>query len=288
MDAMNWAGRLAGHSVKLSRREAGLVEWIVSAPHEAAFLKLQELAEKASVSKPTVISCYRQLGYQDYQEFQKGMQEFYAGQIDSYRAGAVALRKMGSLRELVDTSLDVEAQSVEAIRANLDPVLLETIAREILGARSVYVYGDGTGFYPGHYLVQRLRQCGIHAFLAGTDREHVLDEMMPIGENDVFLSFYYTQDAATLRSVLDVCSSHGAHGFLVMGFLDPELCSRAYRHIFIPRGNISFKNSMAAPMSFAQLLLMAVEFLGGDRIANALKNLEMTRKGIINRSKEEL
>ncbi len=281
MDDQNWAERLAGHSVALSRREVDLVAWIVAAPHEAAFLTLQELTDKAGVSKPTVISCYRQLGYQDYQEFQNGIQDFYAGQIDSYRAGAVAFRNLESLQDVINASLDVELSSIETLRNNLDLDGLEEMARGLMAARTVYMYGDGTGFYPGHYLVQRLRRCGIVTFLAGTDREHVLDELVPISGDDILLVFYYTQDAAVLRRCMEFCSSKGARIFLVTGFLEPGLCGLATKHLFVPRGNIRFKNSMATPMAFAQLLLMAVEYLGGDRIADGLRNLEMTRKGMI-------
>ncbi len=282
----NWADRLAQRQGSLSRKELDLVEWILSAPHEAAFDRLQDLADKAGVSKPTLISCYRQLGYDDYQSFQGAIQEFYAGQIDSYRAGSVALKNLDSIADLVKMSLDTEAAALESLRKNLDPSTLETFASALLSAKSIFVYGAGTGFYPGHYLVQRLRRCGLSALLVGTDREHLLDELWSVGEGDLFLSFYYTQDKDPLRNALDLCAQRDARRFLVMGFLDPELCSRSSLHLFVPRGSIEFKNSMAVPMAFAQILLMAVEFLGGDAIAEELRNLEITRKGIVNNMKE--
>lgn len=281
MNESDWSQRLAERRSSLSRRELDLIEWIIANPHEAAFDRLQSLAEKAAVSKPTVISSYRKLGYPDYQTFQEAIQRFYAGQIDSYRAGAVALRELGSSSELLGACIDVEIAALETLRKNIRAEELDALAAETLEAREVFIYGGGTGFYPGHYLVQRLRRCGLTASLTGTDREHALDELGPIRGGDLFLSFFYTQDSLALGTLLDFARGRGARTALVAGFLDPDLCRRADRHLFVPRGHIRFKNSMAVPMAFAQILLMAIEFKGGERIAERLRLLEMTRKGIV-------
>ena len=280
METPDWADRLSHHQAALSRKEQELVEWIGANPHVAAFARLNELAELAVVSKPTIISCYRQLGYLDYQEFQAGLQGFYAGQIDSYHASAVALKEIVSVDGLIEACLSVETAALELLRKNLDSGQLDQIITAILAAPTVHVYGDGTGFYPGHYLVQRLRSCGVHACLAGTDREHVLEELGTMAQGDLFLTFNYTQDAFTLARIMDFCVAQGAKVALVTGFLDPQLCQKASWHLFIPRGQLNFKNSMALPMAFAQILLLGVELRGGEALGNKLKQLGMLRKGM--------
>ena len=47
--------------------------------------------------------------------------------------------------------------------------------------------------------------------------------------------------------------------------------------IYVNRGDIEFKNSMAVPMNFANLLLLAVELSGGDKLKEKLKELENRR-----------
>lgn len=280
MNDESWAGRLAAQKASLSRREEDLVDWITANPHDAAFLTLNDLCEAAGVSKPVVISCYRALGYVDYQAFLTGMQDFYAGQIDSYRASTVALKDITSMPSLLDACLSVELSALESLSKNIDPALLESMAREMLAAETVHVHGDGTGFYPGHYLVQRLRACGIRAVLSGTDREHVIDDLAPLRPGDVFLSFYYTQDLAVLENAMAFAAERGASVLLVAGFLEPRLCQLSRHHVFVPRGRLTFKNSMAIPMAFAHILLMAVEFIGGERLSSNLKKIEMHRRGI--------
>jgi hypothetical protein len=65
------------------------------------------------------------------------------------------------------------------------------------------------------------------------------------------------------------------------------LYRRATHHLFVPRGQWNFKNSLAAPMAFAQILLLAVEFLGGPDLYHRLKSLESTRKGFGSGKKDQ-
>jgi DNA-binding MurR/RpiR family transcriptional regulator len=283
----NWAERLAAHRGGLTRREVDLIEFISSHPHEAAFLKQSDLAVRAGVSKPVVISCFRALGYPDYLEFLEGIQGFYAGQIDSAQASRVALKDVTDVAGLVSLALDVEAATLETLRRHLDAQAVGTLAQALLGAGTVWLYAEGTGFHPAHYLAQRLRRCGLRAFLVGGDRSHLVDDLGPLAPGDLFLTFFYTQDGAQVAALFDLVRSRGGVTALVTGSPDPDLFGRADHHLFVPRGQWNFKNSLAAPMAFAQILLLAVEFLGGPEVQDRLNVLETTRKGFVSRKSEE-
>jgi DNA-binding MurR/RpiR family transcriptional regulator len=283
----NWAERLAAHRSDLSRREIDLVEFISSHPHEAAFLRQSDLASRAGVSKPVVISCFRALGYFDYQGFLEGIQGFYAGQIDSAQASQVALKEVGDVASLVSLALDVEASTLDTLRRHLDATAVEALARALVVAGTVWLYAEGTGFHPAHYLAQRLRRCGLRAFLVGGDRSHLVDDLGPLARGDLFLTFFYTQDGHQVAALFDLVRSRGGTTALVTGSPDPELFGRADHHLFVPRGRWNFKNSLAGPMAFAQILLLAVEFLGGPEVQDRLNAMETTRKGWNSRRKEE-
>jgi DNA-binding MurR/RpiR family transcriptional regulator len=113
----------------------------------------------------------------------------------------------------------------------------------------------------------------------GGDRPHWLDDFAPVRSGDLFLTFCYTQDPALVARLLALMGDRGAVTVVVTGTPDPNLYRRADHHLFVPRGQWNFKNSMAAPMAFAQILLLAVEFLGGPDLHHRLEALETARKG---------
>jgi len=274
MNEGDWLARLAAAEGTLTRKQLDLVQWIRNTPHLAAFAKLAEFEALAGVSRPVIISFYRALGYERYQEFQKGLQAFYSGQIDSYRASSIAFRDVSDFAGLLSSCVSVEIDAMKTLERQIEAETLERLGRLFIGARTIYVYGSGTGFYPGHYLAQRMRTLGLKAFLVGTDREHLLDDFLSADKSDVFVSFHYTQDEDALSRVLEMCGDRGLARVLVTGSLDPDLCRLAEERIYVPRGSLRFKNSMAVPMAFAQMLLLGIELLGSDRMKNALRDLD--------------
>ncbi|HUX41236.1 MAG TPA: MurR/RpiR family transcriptional regulator [Rectinemataceae bacterium] len=287
MEERNWAERLALYRVDLSKRELEVIDFVSNHPLEASFLKQNELCLRAGVSKPIVISCFRRLGYEDYQDFLEGIRGFYAGQIDSAQASLVALHDVADVPELISLALDVEAATIETLRRQLQPAQVEALARLLLDSREIYLYAEGSGFEPAHYLYQRLRRCGLRASLVGLDRPHLLDDLAPLGAGGLFVTFFYTQDARIVAELLDYVRAHGAVSALITGAPDPELYRRTDHHVFVPRGQWNFKNSMAAPMAFAQILLLAVELLGGTELQEGLKQLESERKNFDSGYREE-
>ncbi|MDC7223377.1 MAG: MurR/RpiR family transcriptional regulator [Spirochaetales bacterium] len=277
---MTWPERLKNHSTNLSRTEKTLVDYITKNPHESAFLKQNELCELSGVSKPLVISCFRKLGYGEYRDFQEGIREFYASQIDSYQASTVALRDMTSTDQLIRTALEIEHNTLKSLEESA-AAYGEELADSLLAARRIFLFCDGTGFYPGHYLWQRLRSCGLEAILTGMDRNHSLEEMGTLGEEDLFLTFSYSADRDYLYGMMDFVKKRGCPSWIITGFMDHLLAQKADRLIHVPRGQWDFKNSMAGPMIYAQLILLAVEYRGKERIQKHLKNMEEIRKDLL-------
>ena len=58
----------------------------------------------------------------------------------------------------------------------------------------------------------------------------------------------------------------------------PHLVNLADHVVYIDRGDIEFKNSMALPMTFTNLILLAVELKGTDTAERYLKDLEKRRE----------
>lgn len=273
-----WAERLQTWGGQLSTREKEIITYITANPHKAAFFKQNELALAVGVSKPLVISCYRKLGYAEFKEFQQGVQAFYASQINSYQASTAAFRDITTIDSLLTTALEVDIQALQSARKTIDEQQVREAAEALVSARRIFVLSEGTGFYPAHYLHQRLLRNGLTSILAGSDREHVLDSISGIGKDDLLLTFFYTQDQTFIRKVFSYSDKRGGTNLLITGKLDAELVSASAQTIFVPRGQINFKNSMAVPMWFANVLLLAVELLSGNPLQEHLRSLEAARK----------
>ncbi len=161
---------------------------------------------------------------------------------------------------------------------SMDEQTLTSIADKIIAAGKIFILSEGTGFYPAHYLNQRLLRCGLTSILLSPDREHVLDEISGIHADDIFLTFYFNQHKSFVQELFRYTGESGGTIVLITGELDTDLVSAATHTIFVPRGQLNFKNSMAVPMWFANVLLLAVELRAGEPLQEHLRKLEIARK----------
>jgi len=273
-----WLERLRKGEDDLSRTERALIDFANRRPELAARLTQQELAVEAGVSKPVVINCFRKLGYENYREFQSRLEEFFSTQIDSLSASRKVTERVHTLGNLIDEASAVDAGALQRLREAVDPAVLEQIARRLHDARSILTMGRSTGHYPAHYLWQRLSRYGLKASLVSQDERHLAEALHSIGSEDVVLLFQYSDDDAWLYQVARVLSDRGSWTALVSASIHPDYVDAVDLFIHVPRGEIGFKNSMAVPMHFANLVLLVYELVYRDEADEQLTTLESTRR----------
>jgi DNA-binding MurR/RpiR family transcriptional regulator len=273
-----WAERVGRVTGGFSKTEESLLGFISGAPHEAAFFSMQELCAASGVSKPIVIEFYRKLGYDDFKTFREGVKRFYAQHIDSFRASSATFRTISTLEELIAASAEVDARSVRRMADYLSRETLESAANRLLQSETAFLFGPGTGLYPAHYLSERLRRYRIRTHLIESDLQHLAEELFPMGSKDFLVIFEYSTESGIYERVMDYAAAAGAGILLVTDYLNVGLVNRADLVAVVARGEVGFKNSMAVPMAFVNLLTLTIELVGHEKTQHDLKSLEEMRE----------
>ncbi|RKX86806.1 MAG: hypothetical protein DRP57_00625 [Spirochaetes bacterium] len=272
-----WALRVSEATSDFTKSDRLILSFITSHPQDAAFLPLKGLTEKTGTSKPTVIEFYKKLGYSSFKEFLNGLRNFYEHHIDSYRASAAIFKKINGTGELISALVETEVRSITRIKDYISEDDLMFISKSILGSKRVFIFGPGTGYYPAHFLFQRLKRYRIDIHLIGDDIQHTAEYLFPVCTGDLVLIFNYLPEPDIIEKVMKYCKDEGASIVLITGSIYLSLAPYPDRVIYVKRGEIGFKNSMAVPMAFANLILLSVELTGGEKVSGYLKNLEEKR-----------
>lgn len=276
-DVEEWGKRVAGPDTRFTQLERKLLEYINSNPHEAAFMSLRELCEETGVSKPKVINFYRKLDYQNFRLFRESIQRFYAHHINAYRSSRATFRQVTTVADLIAAAREADVHALERLAEHITTDDLSSIASAVMDARVVYIHGSSTGRYPAHYLYQRLKRYRMQVHLIGQDVQHMLEDVYAISQQDLLLVFHYFPDPETTRSTMKLAKDAGACVMVVSDTVLVDLAEAADRLFFVERGSMGFKNSMAVPMHFVNLLLLTLELIGGERYQNSLKQVESMR-----------
>lgn len=273
-----WSDRINQQRDTLSRTESDLLDFVNAQPERVAQITQRELAIAAGVSKPVIISLFRKLGYRTYRDFQTVFESFYATHIDSYVASEEMHNQVSTIAELVETAVAVDQRSLARMAAAIPDGFLEAFVEFVRTRRRFFVCGAGTGAYPAHYFAIRARRYRLDSYLVSQDRSHTVDELYPLASGDVVMLFHYADNDTWLYPILELSAHRKAKLIVVSGTIHPDIVSATDWFVHVPRGEVRFKNSMATPMAFSNLLLLSAEIALDTTLRNELKELEVTRR----------
>ncbi|MDC7124014.1 MAG: MurR/RpiR family transcriptional regulator [Spirochaetales bacterium] len=274
----DWIERIEQHSDSLSKTESVLLGFVNRNPEQASVLSQKEFASLAGVSKPVVINLFRKLGYSSFRDFQDGIKQFFSTHIDSYSASRKMQNRVNSISDLISEAVKVDVRSLERLNETVPPEVLEGFAAQAVSSKRVWVVGEGTGSYPAHYLAQRLRRYRITGIELQQDRSHQMDELFPMDAEDMIILFQYSDKDSWMWPILELSQKRGAFSFVIAGTIRPRYVADSNLFVHVPRGELQFKNSMAVPMSFANMLLLSIEISRGALAEEDLRILEDSRE----------
>jgi DNA-binding MurR/RpiR family transcriptional regulator len=273
-----WLERLRDNESDLSKSERSVIDYVNLRPELAARLNQQELAGEVGVSKPVVISCFRKLGYETFREFQASLEQFFSTQIDSLSASRQVTERVHSLPQLIAEAAAVDTRTLARLSESLEVTRLEQLAQRLHESRTVAIMGQSTGHVAAVYLSQRLARYGLQALLISQDERHIPEALHALGPDDALVVFHYSDDDTWLHRLSQTKATLGSWTALISATIHPDYVDGADLFIHVPRGEIGFKNSMAVPMHFANLILLAYELIYHDEVDRHLTNLESTRR----------
>ncbi len=273
----SWSARLKANEHTLTKTGQSLVDFINKNPEAIGSTTLNELCRITRISKPSVINCYKKLQYADYRELQASVLEFYSSHIDSLVASNRMKKRVGDINSLITEAIEVDIRSLERLKRALSTKELQSVSESIHRADTVFIIGEGTGFYPAHYLCQRLRRYGIRSVFVEQDPQHLPDMLHPAGKKDLLILFHYSDSPRWLYPVFERARKKGMEVVLLSGTIHPDFVHSVSRFIHIPRGEVNFKNSMAVPMHAANQLLLSYELIYRTEVDAMLQDLETSR-----------
>ncbi|NIK61125.1 MurR/RpiR family transcriptional regulator [Kribbella shirazensis] len=186
----------------MPRAQQRLGRFAVEHPIAAAQMTITELADSLGTSPATVTRFYRALGLSSYSQLRL---ELATAAEDRGRAGRDELsgdiHADDSLGTIIEKMTAAYAQMIIESGRFLDAGDLERVARAILAARQVRIFGMGGAGSVARYLQGKLRSLGVPAIAFRDPREAVID-MANAEAGDVFLVISQSGAAEDAEHVL--------------------------------------------------------------------------------------
>ena len=266
MDRLNQSGR------RLSKSHRRIAEYITSHYDKAVFMTAARLGECVGVSESTVVRFASALGYDGYPQLQRSLQELVSHRLTANQR----FERVTEIdpRNVLSTVLKSDMQNLHSTLEDLDPAVFENVVSRILSARTVYVIGLRSAAPLAQFLVNYLRYMFDHVHLVSGGAADGPEEMLELHESDVLIGISFPRYSARTVEVMRFARHCGAQVIAVTDGPMSPLCEVADACLTARTDMASFVDSLAAPISVINALLVALSLHRKDALSGHFRRLE--------------
>ena len=257
---------------RLSKSHRRIAEYILQHYDKAVFMTAAKLGEMVNVSESTVVRFAVALGYEGYPALQQALQE-----LVRHRLTATQRFEMSSdisQEEVLSTVLKADMQNIRSTIDGIDNAAFLRAVQVISGARRIYILGlrsaaplaQFAGYYL-HYIFDDVR-------VVAAGSTDVFEAISRIEASDVLLGISFPRySSRTIEAMSFARSRHAQVIGLTDGPMSPlhevaDIC------LSMRTDMASFVDSMAAPMSVINALIVALGIQNREALNARFKQLE--------------
>lgn len=257
-----------------SKGQKRIGRFILDNYDKAAFMTAARLGQAVDISESTVVRFAAELGYDGYPAMQKAMQEMIRSKLTTVQRIEVSYDRLGTqdvLEKVVQGDIEKLRMSLAELSREDFSASVEAIVKArriyILGARSSSALADFLTFY---FKLIFDNVCQVQASLASD----MFEQLLRVGEGDVVIGISFPRYSTRSVRALEFARDQGA---TVVAVTDSELSplyDTANYRLLAKSDMVSFADSLVAPLSVINALIVAVGRRKSDEVTATFQRLE--------------
>lgn len=265
---------IARESTGFSKGQRAISKYILENYDKAAFMTAGRLGRTVGVSESTVVRFAAELGYDGYPGMRKALQEMIRNRLSSVQRIEVAKEFMEA-ENVLKSVLEQDMEKLQTTHENVDQQAFDTAVDAIVGARRVYILGMRSSAtlasFLGYYF--HLLLPDVH-LIQDTALSDAYEQIHRIGKDDVFIGISYPRYSSRTLKAMKYAKSQGAQ---VIGLTDGSsspFVGVADVNLFAKSDMVSFLDSLVAPLSLINALIVSVGIRAKDELSDTFQQLE--------------
>lgn len=261
-----------GRIPRLSKGQQKLIAYINQHYNQAAHMTAERLGEAVSVSESTVVRFAIALGYDGYPAFQKALQQMVSHRLTPNQR--VALASDLPPADAPVHALKKDMHNLKQTMEGLDHQVFHQVVERLLTARRIYVMGLRSASPLAQFLGHYLQFLFEDVRLVSNSNTDVFESISRIGAADVLFAISFPRYSNRTLDAMGFARRSGAQVLaLTDGPMSP-LCAAADGTLMARTDMTSFVDSLAAPMSLINALLVTLGRHRQEALQHHLQQLE--------------
>ena len=261
---------------KMSKSQKKVADFILEHYDRAAFMTAEQIGTETGVSESTVVRFASSLGYQGFSEFQKELAQWMQGRIGV--SGRVNSKYSDcESGEIVKGILTMDARN---ILDSLDVFPFDSMENAVTmlnEAKTVYVVGLRSCAPLAEFLAFYLNMLrGNIVLIKTTNVSEIFEQMIHVSEEDAVVGISFPRYSLRTLRALEFANERRARIITITDSSFSPLNMYSTCNLWAKSDMISIVDSLTAPLSVINALLVCFSMKNKDKISENLKRLEET------------
>lgn len=259
---------------ELSKGHKKIAQYILERYDKAAFMTASKLGNVVGVSESTVVRFAMELGFEGYPEMQRAIKEVTSNKLTTVQRIDVMNDQLGDedvYEKILNMDIDKLRKTLEEGSRDVFYATVDTLCKAkniyIIGARSAAVLARFMSFY---FTMMFENVKLVHT----TSTSEMFEQILNITEGDVMIGISFPRYSKHTVKAFQYASQKSAD---VIAITDSKISPLAKYadHVLYARSDMtSFADSLVAPMSVINALIVAVGLRKRDYVAKNYERLE--------------
>ncbi len=248
--------------------------YILNNYDKAAYMTATKLGSIVNVSESTVVRFAIELGFEGYPELQHALQEMVRTKLTSVQRMEVTNSLIGD----GDVLGKVLLSDADKIKRTLEEINREDFfgaVDDIAAASNIYVMGARSSASLAGFLSHNLGMIFDSVKLVQTSSsDEMFEQMLNVGEGDVLIAISFPRYSKKIIHAVNYAKSKGARVIAITDSQTSPIAMLADRKLLAKSDMASFVDSLVAPLSIINAIIVAVARKNQDALTQRLRRLE--------------
>lgn len=257
----------------LSKGQKLIAEFIINNYDKAAFMTAATLGQTVNVSESTVVRFANTLGYDGYRELQKELQELIKNKLTTVQRLTMT-NEYSNKENALKKTMEKDMENIDKTINEIGHKSFQDAIELILNAKNIYILGlRSSAFlagYLGFYLSFLIKD--VKVITSGPN--DVFEQLLKADSKDLMIGISYPRYSRRTLEALDFCKEKGCKIISITDSLISPAAKYADISLIASSDMLSFVDSLVAPMSLINALIVSIGIEKKNDITSTFEDLE--------------
>lgn len=257
-----------------SKGQKQIADYIINHYEHAAFLTAANLGKTVGVSESTVVRFAFELGFSGYPMLQRSLQDVIKTKLTSLQRMAVAEANIGN-EDVLNVVLNQDIEKIRKTLESIDKNAFEQAVNTILAAEHIYILGIRSSAALAGFLNFYLNLIFPNVkLILTTSVSEMFEQIIRISSRDVLIGISFPRYSLRTIRALNYARDKGAKVVAITDSPQSPLVNSADHVLIAYSDMVSFVDSLAAPLSVINSLIVALAMKKKQDLMNTFDELE--------------